>query len=94
MSSGRAIASETFAASGELKLSATAANSLANRPEVSALAIREAVAFGEGMPDPQGVAGRFMYTINAAYKNGAGRLEVLGNETQGIVEHALYKRGP
>ena len=76
---------------GELRLSETAAKSIANRAYVTPLSLQEAIAGGVRAPDPQGVAGRFMYTVESTYNKSAGKFEVLVNEMTNTVEHALFK---
>jgi RHS repeat-associated protein len=109
-----ATAAETVAArviteTGELRLSRSVAEKYAaTRPYVTPLTVTETIAGGVRVPDPQGVAGRFMYTVDSIYVSGVGKFvddigmvakesvgkfEVLVNEMTYTVEHALFKSG-
>jgi len=85
------VAAGVLTEAGGLRLSTTAANSVANRAYVTPLAVREAIIGGERIADPQGVVGRFMYTVGAAYNKSVGKFEVLVNEVENIIEHAVFK---
>ncbi|WP_297831197.1 RHS repeat-associated core domain-containing protein [Thermomonas sp.] len=86
------VAAKIITGTGEIRLSETAANSVANRNYVTPLSVRETIIGGTRTADPQGVAGRFMYTVDAAYKGAVGKFEVLVNEVDDVVEHAVFKR--
>ena len=88
-----ALAARVLTEAGELRLSVTAENSIANRAYVSPLTVQETIAGGVRVPDPQGVAGRFMYTVDAAYNKSVGKFEVLVNELNNTIEHALFRSG-
>lgn len=87
------VAAAVITTSGEVRYSATAAKSVANRAYIGPTSIRETILGGVRAADPQGKAGRFMYTIGAKNGSRSGRFEVLVNEADGIVEHAVFMRG-
>ncbi len=83
---------------GALRVSGTVASRLAGeRSYIPTQAILETVEGGVRAADPQGAAGRFMYTAEVSFtrggKNSSGTLEVLVNEGDNIVEHVLYRSG-
>ncbi len=94
-----ATAAETVAArviteTGELRLSASVADKYAaTRPYVSPLTVQETIAGGVRVPDPQGVAGRFMYTVDALYAAGPGKVVagINGSEAAVIVKSSIGK---
>jgi RHS repeat-associated protein len=78
---------------GEIRLSKTAANSVASRPYVTEWSVRTTIQAGKRTTDPQGAAGRFMYTVEAKLNKTKGKFEVLVNEETNTVEHAVFKGG-
>ena len=87
-----ALASKVLTESGELRLSASVADKYASaRPYVTPLSVQETIVGGVRHSDPQGVAGRFMYTVDTIYNKSAGKFEVLVNEITNTVEHAVFK---
>lgn len=88
------MAAKVLTEAGEVRFSATAAGRAAGRDYAGPLAIRETIRYGSRAPDPQGVPGRFMYTLGASYKGGSGKFEVLVNEVDRVVEHVVYKKVP
>lgn len=85
---GARVAEKLVDASGSLRVSKTVANQLAGeRSYIPSMAILEAVRAGKRVPDPQGVADHFMYTIGA--KNGT--LDVLVDEASHQIRHVLYR---
>lgn len=74
--------SRLITSEGGLRTSATVARQLAGeRRYIPIQAILTAIGSGVRVPDPQGVAGRFMYTAPAVYNKTHDFLEVLVNET-------------
>ena len=72
---------------GTLRVSETVAGQLAEeRSYIPAQAILDAIRTGSRVPDPQGVAGQFMYTLPVQN----GYLEVLVHETIGEIRHVMY----
>jgi hypothetical protein len=85
--------SRLITSEGRLITSATVARQLAGeRGYIPIQAILTAIGSGVRVSDPQGVAGRFMYTVPAVYNRTEGFLEVLVNETHGVIEHVLFFR--
>ncbi|MFE8646397.1 hypothetical protein ACFX58_15050 [Sphingomonas sp. NCPPB 2930] len=88
----RAMAEEILTDSKEIRLSASVKEKYAvTRPYITPLSVRETIAGGLRTPDPQGIPGRFMYTIDAVYNKSIGKFEVLVNELNSTVEHALFR---
>jgi RHS repeat-associated protein len=87
----QAVVDSVTAPSGRMYFSATTARHLeTTRQYISNLSIRETILHGTRIPDPQGVAGQFMYRIGASYRNGSGTLEVLVDEVNGVINHVNY----
>ena len=84
---------DVLTSSGGLRISETASKSISNRPYVGPLSVQETILGGARVPDPQGVAGRFMYSADAYWNKTKGTFEVLVNEISNTIEHALFKRG-
>ena len=87
----RATTVNVLTETGGLRLSGTAAKSIENRAYVTPLSVQETIAGGVRIPDPQGVVGRFMYTVEADLNKSIGKFEVLVNELTNTVEHAHFK---
>jgi RHS repeat-associated protein len=86
-------AARLLTAEGTLKTSATVANQLsAGRSYIPIQSVLDTVASGSRIPDPQGVAGQFMYRAEAWYNNSRGTLEVLVDEMTGQINHILFRR--
>lgn len=95
------VASRVVGADGALKTSQTVARQLAGeRSYIPQSAITDVIKGGTRAADPQGAAGRYMYSSQAtrSFVDGAGNsrtvngtLEVLVNETDNVVEHVLFK---
>jgi RHS repeat-associated protein len=89
-----ALATKVLTEAGELRLSASVAEKYAaTRPYVTPLTVQEAIAGGVRAPDPQGVAGRFMYTIDAMYAAGPGKVVagINGSEAAVVVKNSIGK---
>jgi hypothetical protein len=85
-------AAKVLTETGEVRYSLSVAEKYAEtRPYLTPLTVTETIAGGVRVPDPQGVAGRFMYTVDTVYNNSVGKLEVLVNEISHTVEHAVFK---
>ena len=82
---------------GDLRLSTTVAQQLAgnvagkDRSFIPGQAILAAIGSGLRTPDPQGVAGQFLYVLQASRGGSQGRLEVLVNESTGTILHVLFR---
>jgi len=83
-----------ISAGGGVRVSETVAKQLvpgAERSFIPSIGILEAIGSGTRVADPQGVPGRFMYQIGVQISDKPRTLEVLVNESAGIVEHILVK---
>lgn len=90
------VAGRLVGAGGALRTSRTVASQLeGQRGYIPSLAILETVASGTRVADPQGAAGRFMYTSAVEWTIGGrtsrGTLEVLVNEAASVIEHVMYR---
>ena len=84
---GRVITSE-----GGIKTSETVARQLANeRSYIPTSSILDVIGSGTRMPDPQGVAGQYMYRAPAEFGKSRGVLEVLVHEPSAEIRHVLYR---
>ncbi len=82
-------------AKGGLRTSNTVARQLADqRGFVPVQSILETVGSGARVPDPQGVAGQFLYRADASFNKSRGVLEVLVHEATGEIRHVLYRSLP
>ncbi len=87
-----AVLSKVVLSDGSLNPSQTVARQLAQeRRFIPIQGILEAIGTGARVPDPQGVAGHFMCSIEASYGKSNGVLEVLVDEASGQIGHVLYR---
>jgi hypothetical protein len=90
-----AVLERALTSEGGLNASATVAKQLAGgRAFIPTQSIAETIANGVRAADPQGVAGQFMYTAEAAYNGSRGALEVLVHEATGQIRHVLFRSVP
>ena len=90
------IAKGVLKSDGTLRTSDTVAKQLAGaRSYIPVNAILEVIRKGDAIPDPQGVAGVFMYRSEVAWtingKSSTGILEVLVHHPTKTILHVLYK---
>ena len=87
-----ALIQRLVASDGSLRVSKTVAQQLTtSRIYIPNQSILDVVGSGVRLPDPQGVAGQFMYRAQASFNGSLGQLEVLVNEHLGVINHVLYK---
>ncbi len=87
-----ALLERIFNREGTIRTSETVARQLTGpRNYIPIQSILDVIGTGTRVPDPHGVAGRFMFSAPASFNQSVGRLEVLANEQAGIIEHVLFR---
>lgn len=81
---------------GGLNVSRTVAGQLSRgggRDYIPNQSILDTLGSGARAPDPQGVAGQFLYRSSASFNGRRGQLEVLQHEGSGQIRHVLFRSG-
>jgi RHS repeat-associated protein len=78
---------------GSIQTSKTVAKQLLEHPQrrrIPVQSILDAIGSGTRVADPQGVAGQYMYRVQASLNGKTGTLEVLVHEGLGQIRHVLF----